>query len=249
MWAAIAAVAMNVLGGLAGQDQANAQARLDAAQNEVNRANDYAANTARDANNELATVVGSLNRAKQAINNRNVLANVGREAESIRTNMFRALSDMTEAGLEQRLDSAFDLGSLAAASGAAGVGGGSRDVMNSTLRMAAARKQQALEQQMDQVTYDSVRMETNTHADAYMAMDSSLILDQLDFGVNQTLPIFSQPAASGMQVLLGGTANAVAQNPQAFQNAASDFSSMFRGAGGGGSYSGGDFTSQVNLRI
>lgn len=203
----------NALTGLGQREQMRAQKRLTNAQNLVNKAQVAASNTIRDANNELSAVVGSLNRFKLNASNRQSLRNSGREQEAIQTNLIRVMKDLTGASLEQRLDSSFELGSLAAASAAAGVGGNSREVMNATLRMAEARKQQALSEQGEALTYDALKMLTNTQADAYAGLDSSIILDQLDLSQDQYIPQFAQSAPSMFNVLLNAGVQTVAQNP------------------------------------
>ena len=224
-WMMAAQVGMQLLGGMGQREQAKAQARLTRAENLVNKANIDAANTISKANNELAATVGSLNRFRQNANNRQVLRLSGQEQEQIQTNLLRAISDLRHGALEDRLDTAFEAGALAATAAAAGVGGGSKDVLNATIRMAGARKQAALEQAGDQMTYDALTLLTNTQADAYMQMDSTLILDELDLMPKQFVPQFVAPAPSIWQLALGGTAQAFANNPQLMQQTADSFRS------------------------
>jgi len=215
----------NALGGLGARQQAKAQARLTKAENLVNKANTEAANTIREANNELGVAIGSLNRFRQNASNRQVLRQYGQEQEQIQTNLSRAMGDLQRGALEDRLDTAFELGSLAAYAAAAGVGGGSKNVLNSTIRMTNARKQAALEQQGDQMTYDALTLLTNTQADAYMALDSSLILDQLDLMPQQFIPQFVQKAPSVGQTLFNAAIQTVVSNPQLTQQALDGFRS------------------------
>lgn len=215
----------NALGGLGQREQAKAQARLTKAENLVNKANTEAANTIRKANNELGAAVGSLNRFRQAANNRQIMRQYGQEQEQIQTNLSRAMSDLRRGAMEERLDTAFELGSLAAYAAAAGVGGGSKNVLNSTIRMTNARKQAALEQQGDQITYDALTLLTNTQADAYMALDSTLILDQLDLMPQQFIPQFVQKAPSVGQTLFNAAIQTVGSNPALTQQTLEGFRS------------------------
>lgn len=224
-WAMAAQVGMQILGGMGQRSQAKAQARLTKAENLVNKANIDAANTIREANNELSVAVGSLNRFRQNANNRQVLRLSGQEQEQIQTNLLRAISDLQHGALEERLDTAFDAGALAASAAAAGVGGSSKDVLNATIRMTGARKQEALEKTGDQMTYDALTLLTNTQADAYMQMDSSLILDELDLMPKQFVPQFEAPAPSIWQTAFGGGMEAFASNPQLMQQTADSFRS------------------------
>lgn len=207
----------NLFGGLAQREQAKAQGRLSQAQNVVNKANIEANNTVREANNELGAAVGSLQRLSQALNNRQSLRMSGREQEAIQTNLSRAMKDLNSSSLESRLDTSYELGSLAATTAAAGVGGNSRDVMNATLRLTGARKQAAIQEQGDAITYDSLKMLTNTQADAYAQMDNSIILDQLDLSKDQYIPQFIESAPSYSRTFLNAAIGTAAQNPQLTQ--------------------------------
>lgn len=232
----------NFLGGLGQREQMKAQGRLTKAQNKVNKATIDGNNLVRDANNELSSVVGSLNRFRQNANNRQLARNSGEQQEAIYTNLRRTLSDLQSASLEDRLNSSFELGALAASTAAAGIGGGSKDVMNSTLRMAAARKQQALEEQGETITYDALRAATNVQARTFSDMDSSLVLDNLDLSQDQFIPQFIQQAPSALQVGINSAIQTAAENPGGTQMALES----------GGNYAKrawGSVSSGVNLRI
>lgn len=234
----------NTLAGLGQRQQAKAQARLTKAENLVNKANAEAQNTVRDANNELAAMVGSLNRFRLNASNRQVLRQSGQEQEQIQTNLQRALSDMQRGALEERLDTAFELGSLSAATAAAGVGGGSKDVLNATIRLANARRQQALDTAGDQMSYDAMKLLSNTQADAYGALDSTLILDQLDLSKTQFVPQFVQKAPSVGRVLVNAAITTATQNPQHTQQTLDGFRSTAPQP-----YSGGGWASSATMRI
>lgn len=246
MWAMIAMAAMKALGGLSGREQEKAQGRLTKAENEVTKANVYASNLTRDANNELSAAVGSLNRFRQSLNNRQVLRTSGREQEQIQTNLQRTLQDLNSGKLEQRLDTSFELGSLAASMGAAGVGGGSREMMNATIRMTEARKLDALDEAGDAVSYDAIKLLTNTQADAYAQLDATTILDRLDLNVTPYIPKFSKKVGSPLQSLVGSFADTVASNPQLTQQAFGEGQSSAN-AQQAQSYSGNGWASNVRV--
>ena len=210
----------NVVGGFQQREADKAQQRLTKAENLVAKANTYASNLVRDSNNELSAAVGSLNRFRQNLNNRQMLRTSGREQEQIQTNLQRALADLNSGKLEQRLDTSFELGSLAATTAAAGVGGGSKEVMNATIRMTEARKLSALSDAGDTMSYDALKMLTNTQADAYAQLDSTVILDRLDFSIDQYIPKFSKDPASPLQTVFNAAVNTASGNPQLTQQAA-----------------------------
>ena len=209
----------NFLGGLGEREQMKAQGRLTKAQNKVDKATIDGNNLVRGANNELASVVGSLNRFRQNANNRQVARNSGDQQETIYTNLQRTLNDLQSSSLEDRLNSSFELGALAASTAAAGVGGGSKDVMNATLRMAAARKQQALDEQSETLSYDALKAITNVQARTFSDMDSSLVLDNLDLSQDQYIPKFIQKAPSALQVGINAAVQTAAQSPEGTQMA------------------------------
>lgn len=242
MWAALAAFAVQAIGGLGGREEAKAQGRLTKAQNKIDKATNEGNNLIRDANNELASVVGSLNRFRQNANNRQIARNAGDQQETLYTNLRRSLGDLQAASLEDRLNSSFELGALAASSAAAGIGGGSKEVMNSTLRMAAARKQQALDEQGEAITYDSLRAITNVQARTFSDMDSSLVLDNLDLSQDQFVPQYVQEAPGVLASLFKAGSQTIAQNPQATQQGLEDAGRYAKSAWG-------TVTNSINLRI
>lgn len=225
-WQMLAAqFGLNALQGLGARQQAKAQGRLTAAENLVNNANVASANLVREANNDLAAAVGSLNRFRQAASNRAVMANSGKDQEAIQTNFLRAVGDLQRGSMEQRLDTAFELGAVAAMASAAGVAGGSRDAINATIRMTEARRQEELSRVQGQMTYDAMKLLTNTQADTYNQLDGTLFLDAIDRGRNIFMPQFEQRAPGLIGTLFGSAATTVAQNPLLTQQVAEGFRS------------------------
>jgi len=260
MWPQLAMMGVQFLGNYAQQKAKEKQVKnnnkaIDAAnleelranklENKLSAANVYASNTVREANNELSAVSGSLNRFRIGLGDRQTLRTSGREQEQIQTNLFRAIKDASTGALEDRLDTAYDMGALAASASAAGVGGGSREVMNATLRMTGARRQSALEEAQGDMTYDAMRLLTNTQADAYAQLDTSVIFDQLDLQVDQFIPKVPRiqnlqgPASGG---LLSTALQTVTQNPQLTQQVAEGFRST-----GTTSYSGEGWAANVRV--
>src|SRR5690554_996960 len=123
MWQYLAAqTAGNVLQGIGARQQAKAQNKLTDYENLIQMANTDAANLVRRANYELAGATGSLNRFKQSIQNQAILRASGDEQTQIQTNLLRAREDLVRGSMEQRLDTAFEIGALAASVSAAGDG-------------------------------------------------------------------------------------------------------------------------------
>jgi len=218
MWQYLAAqTAGNVLQGLGARTQAKAQNKLTDFENLIQKANADAANIVRRANNELAGATGSLNRFKQSIQNQAILRASGDEQKQIQTNLLRAREDLVRGSMEQRLDTAFEVGALAASVSAAGVGGSSRDVLNSTIKLTGARKQAELSRVGQQMTTDALEYLTNTQADAYMQVQGDLFLDALDYGTTTFMPKAHTPVQSYASIWLTKGLQTAAQNPELTQ--------------------------------
>src|SRR5690554_5074163 len=226
MWQYLAAQAAgNVLQGLGARTQAKAQNKLTDFENLIQKANADAANIVRRANNELAGATGSLNRFKQSIQNQAILRASGDEQKQIQTNLLRAREDLVRGSMEQRLDTAFEVGALAASVSAAGVGGSSRDVLNSTIKLTGARKQAELSRVGQQMTTDALEYLTNTQADAYIQVQGDLFLDALDHGTSTFMPQVKRNVQSTASVLLTAGMQIASQNPELTQQTIEGFRS------------------------
>jgi len=173
-WAALAAFSGAFGQGLNQRQQIKAQ-------NRIAKANAEATNITRAGNAQLASAIGNLNRWKQSVGNQRVLKQAALEQSALKTNLLRMRKDAKEADLETRLAAASEAGSMAAAFGAAGVGGGTRDMINSTLRISEGRKLDQLKQQKDAYTYDALRQLTNMQEDVAYRLDDSMVIDQIDY--------------------------------------------------------------------
>lgn len=246
MWQYLAAAtAGNVLQGMHSRKTLKAQNQITDIENMIGKANADAANIVRRANNELAAAVGSLNRFKQSIGNQQILRASGQEQAQIQTNLLRAREDLNRGSVEDRLDTAFELGSIAAAVSAAGVGGSSRDVLSNTIKMTGARKQAELSRVSGQVTYDALQYLANTQSDAYLQVQGDLFLDALDHGTSTFIPQAKTPVPSAAQVWFTKGLTTVAKNPQLTQQTVEGF----RSTSGSSQQQGAGWYSQVSLKV
>lgn len=242
-WALAAQYGMQFLEGLIGREQQKAQNRLTEIENEVQEANAENANRVRDANNELAAAKGSLQRYRKSLGDQHYLRDIGNQQEQIQTNLIRSIDDLERGSLESRLDTAFELGAVAARTAAAGVSGGSKQAINATIRMTEARKQAALENQQGQMTYDAIKYLTNTQADAYN-LDGSVFLDSIDRNTNTFMPQYVQKVPNAWSAFFNAGANTVSSNPELVQTTLDDYRSTDPKA-----YSGNDWTSSVSMKV
>ena len=126
--------AMAVMGAVKGQNEAKAT-------NITNKANTKIANLQREVSNEKAGATASLNRMTQSIKNNDMLRQGGQVSNDISKKQLELGEQMTKGGFSQRLKAAQEAGALAAASGAAGVGGGSVQMMDNVLDLNAQIEQ------------------------------------------------------------------------------------------------------------
>lgn len=173
-WAALAQFAGSFIGGMGNREKIKAQ-------NRIKKANRDATNITRRGNAELASAVGNLKRWKQSVGNQRVLKQSAMEQEAVKTNLLRMRKDAKQADLTTRLDAASQAGAAAAAFGSAGVGGGTRDMINSSLQISEARKLQQIQDQKDTYTYDALQKLTSMQEDTAYRLDDSMIVDQIDY--------------------------------------------------------------------
>lgn len=151
------------------------------AQNRIAEANADARNITRAGDAKLASAVGNLQRYRQSVSNQRTLKQAALKQESIRTNLMRVRADAQSASLQTRLDAASQAGAAAAAFSAAGVGGGTRDMVNQTIRTSRQRKLDAIDKKAGQYEYDALRQLTNINEDVGFRLDNSLIIDQINY--------------------------------------------------------------------
>ena len=164
---------MNLLQGLQQRQQQKANKRID-------EANVDATNTVRAGNAQLASAVGNLQRWQQSVNNQRTIKSYADNAEALRTNLDRAIKGLNSQSLEQRLSSAQEAGAAVAAMGAAGMAGSTRDQVNSSMRMAAQRKQDSITEQKDATKSDATAQIAALTNNLGYALDDNVIIDAVD---------------------------------------------------------------------
>lgn len=122
--------AMAVMGAMKGQNEAKAS-------NITNKANTKIANLQREVSNEKAAAQSSLQRMSQSIKNNDNLRSGGQAVNALGERQIELGREMTTGSFSRRLQAAQESGALAAASGAAGVGGGSIDMLDNVLDLNA----------------------------------------------------------------------------------------------------------------
>lgn len=220
MWVAIAMAAMAAVQQVQGAQKASTEAdRI----NTVEGANAYAANLLRGAKNDLTAVKGRLARANQAENNARTLRAGGKAMEVHQVNYRRARDSETLSSFEDQIKFAEQAGAAVAAQAFSGVTGSVVDVVNGTTALRQARAKYAQDKRTKQVDYDAANRLADIERTTIQSMDTSSLIDDLDYNVNLANTVQNQ---SGIG--LGG----VLEIGKAFM------SSYSGGGGGGKSFSG-----------
>lgn len=210
-WAAVAQFAASFIGGMGERKKIEAQ-------NRIKEANRDATNITRRGNAELASAVGNLKRWKQSVGNQRVLKQSAMEQGAVKTNLLRMRKDAKQADLATRLDAASQAGAAAAAFSSAGVGGGTRDMINSSLQISEARKLQQIQDQKDTYTYDALQKLTSMQEDTAYRLDDSMIVDQIDhrtaYAAKKKVPNYFETAinAAGSTASSGAGQSAIANS-------------------------------------
>lgn len=193
---------LDIFAGIGKNYLAKAQVR---AQNKVNEANVYARNLMRGANNELASKRASLVRWQQNENNNRTLKETGSALEASVVNYRRARDEGMRGSLEQQIGFAEQAGSQAAASAASGLVGGVSDLVAGTLALRRERIEGAQADKVKAGAFDAGRQQANILSAGLSALDSSSIIDDLDYGID----VYSPQAAPTM---FGSVLGAITKN-------------------------------------
>lgn len=172
-WIPLAMAAMSVSQGMQQQGEAKIAKIADESNTRVN-------NIIRESNNILAAATGSLSRYMQSRQNQVHLKNTGKELETITTNMLR-LQDAAQTGaLERRVAAAEEAGAMSAAVGAAGIGGGTIQMLNSTMNLRSAMVEQLARTEQKQQQYDMSLAREATKEQMILGLSDVQFLDNIN---------------------------------------------------------------------
>ena len=216
LWPLLATAGMQLLQGISQRNQAKEQAKLE-------QTNADATNIVRAGNDQLAAAVGSLNRWRQSVGNQRTIEQYADNSATLQTNLQRTYQNLNSTSLEQRLVAAQEAGAATAAMNAAGLGGNTRDMINSTLQIAAQRKQDLLSDQKRATGYDVAQQLAGMTDNLAYQLDDSTIIDQVDTRqehaqayipsigrtlLSSALGTLSSPLGQSAFSLLGGSSSA-----------------------------------------
>lgn len=168
------------------------------------KSNTKVENMRRLTDNTLAAAKGSLARFQQANGNKHKLQAGADAVESQRTNMLRASDAALAGSIEQRINSAQEIGALVAAAGGAGIGGGSVDVLNAATRVRSQRVQQMMDDQADTQQYDALRNIGQTTEATILGLDDIQFSDDINYMQAQA-PYVKEPSWASIGLQAGMT--------------------------------------------
>lgn len=172
-WIPLAMAAMSVAQGTQQQAAAEAAKIADESNTRVN-------NIIRESNNMLAAATGSLSRYTQSRQNQEHLKNTGKAQDAITTNMLRLQDAAQTASLERRIAAAEEAGALSASVGAAGIGGGTVQMLNSTMNLRSAMVEQLAREEQEQQQYDMSLAREATKEQMILGLSDVQFLDNIN---------------------------------------------------------------------
>lgn len=154
------------------------------ANNRVGAAKADADNRVRSSGNAFNAARGSLARYMQSLNNGEALAAGGHALEANLINARRNDDALASASFEDQIKAAEQTGAQAAAAAFAGVGGEVADTISLSTRLMQQRAAYEATQRRDFSAYDAARRAGVIQTQTIRSLDSSLILDAVDYSVD-----------------------------------------------------------------
>lgn len=181
MWQVIVGGAV---GAVKGYTQASVNKSLVEANNRVEQANTTASNRVRGAGNAFAAARGALARYMQSLQNNQTLEAGGAALEQNLMNARREEDAIMQGDFEQAIRHSEQTGAQAAAAAFAGVGGEVADTVSIATRLSQQRASLAAARNSGYRGYDAARRAAAIASQTIRGLDSSIILDTLDYNIN-----------------------------------------------------------------
>lgn len=170
---------------------ANANANVARHQSEANNFIRAQNNTAIDAENRRDAVLTGIQRWKQTIYNKRVMANAASDQEMLAVNYARQRDARARGSFSDQIRSAEEAGRMQAQAAMSGVSGSVVDVLNATLAMRKGMQDTQTATAGRQADYDEMRKEGSVWLANLDKLDNTLILDNPrghDYGFDPTPP-------------------------------------------------------------
>lgn len=141
--------------------------------NIASKSNANVKNIMRMADNQMQAAKDSLSRYQQSQSNKFKLMSGGEEMNAQATNILRMADEAVRGGLERRIQVSEEAGAQAASAGAAGVGGGSLEMVQQASRMRAQRVEEMSRVMTDQQLGDTKGAMEQTQRAVILGLDDT----------------------------------------------------------------------------
>jgi hypothetical protein len=177
------------------------------ANNLISKTNAETGNRVRAAENLAASAQGNLQRFTQSVNNNRALDAGGRALEALNVNTLRGGDANLRAGFSANIRSAEAMGHMAASAAVAGVGGSVVDSVNQSTALRDSIVKQSVADNVGSASWDESRRAGNIMSQIVGGLDSSIILDHMDYNVQtaQTSPVLGMFARTLQGFFPAGT--------------------------------------------
>lgn len=169
--------------GVAGISSANTNATIED-NNKLSIANADTKNRVRAAGNLAEAAQGNLARFTQSVNNNRALKAGGEAEEALTVNAIRHNDAAMRGDFSDDIRSAEQLGHAAASAAASGVSGSVVDMVNTSTALRDSIVKQGVADDAASESYDVSRRAGNIMSQVVGGLDSSVILDSLDYNQN-----------------------------------------------------------------
>lgn len=136
---------------------------------------------ARNARNELSAAKSDLARFNQSLQNQQIMKTAGRNFNTMNENIGRNLDAQAYRGVSGQLALAEELGAATASAAAAGMGGGSVEQYNETIRTSYAFRKELQDRNDKSVNYYNYQQRGTIISNAVGSMNRDVIVADRDF--------------------------------------------------------------------
>lgn len=183
-------------------------------------------NEIRISNNELAGARGALGRYTQSLRNQQHLKEYGKSIDAATENLVRVNDNYVSGNLERRIVAAEEAGAIAAQRGAAGVYGGTAQMLDATIALRQDRIQQQAKEEFKLQRKNLTDQRSSLVEGMILGMDDVAIVDDINYiptiarqvNVPSNAAVFGQAALTFAQAYAqygGGGSSAPAAAPAA----------------------------------
>lgn len=174
----------NIGGGFGGFFGSGAVNAVTRANNSISATNAKAGNDTRDVSNLATAAKGNLQRFAQSVNNNRILKQAGSAQEALVVNYLRGRDTQDAKNFSGDIQNAEQAGHAAASAAVSGVDGNVVDMVNYSTALRNSIVAGQVDKNQSQQAFDESKRAGNIASQMVQSLDSSLILDHLDYNVD-----------------------------------------------------------------